>query len=60
MLKLKDLLVSWKNLVDFPFKGVSPQFMNQVKCCQGLNTLPQSTTYLGVPLFLSMSKIQDF
>ena len=44
----------------FPSKGVSPQFMNQVKCCWGLNTLPQSTTYLGVPLFLSKSKSQDF
>ena len=39
----------------FPFKGVSPQFMNQVKCCWGLNTLTQSTTYLGIPLFLSKS-----
>ena len=37
-------------------KGASHQFMNQVKCCWGLNTLPQSTTYLGVPLFLSKSK----
>ena len=34
--------------------------MNQVKCCWGLNTLPQITTYLGVPLFLSKSKSQDF
>ncbi|KAF3976726.1 hypothetical protein CMV_000124 [Castanea mollissima] len=34
--------------------------MNQVKCCWGLNILPQSTTYLGVPLFLSKCKSQDF
>ena len=34
--------------------------MNQVKCCWGLNTLLQSTTYLGVSLFLSKCKTQDF
>ena len=44
----------------FPSKGVCPKFMNQVECCWGLNTLPQSTTYLGVPFFLSKSKSQDF
>ena len=44
----------------FPSKGVNPQIMNQVKCCWGLNILPQSTIYLGVPLFLSKSKSQDF
>ena len=52
--------ISVEKLGCFPSKGVNPQFMNQVKCRWGLNSLPQSTTYLGVPLFLSKRKSQDF
>lgn len=44
----------------FPSKGVSPQFINQVRCSWGLNILSNNTTYLGVPLFLSRSRNQDF
>ena len=44
----------------FPSKGVSPQFINQVRCSWGLNILSNNTTYLGVPLFLSRSKNKDF
>ena len=40
----------------FPSKGVSSQFLNQTKCWWGLSSLPQCTTYLGVPLFLSKSR----
>ena len=44
----------------FPSKGVSPQFINQVRCSWGLNILSNNTTYLGVPLFLSRCKNHDF
>lgn len=44
----------------FPSKGVSHQFLNQVRCTWGLCSLPLLTTYLGVPLFLSRSRGQDF
>ena len=44
----------------FPSKGVSPQFINQVRCSWCINILSHNTTYLGVPLFLSRSRNQDF
>ena len=44
----------------FPSKGVRPQFINQVRCSWGLNILSNNITYLGVPLFLSRSRNQDF
>ena len=46
----------------FPSKGVSHQFLNQVRCIWGLCSLTQHTTYLGVPLLLSRSrgKISDW
>ena len=37
-----------------------PQFINQVRCSWCINILSNNTTYLGVPLFLSRSKNQDF
>ena len=43
----------------FPSKWVSINFLRQVKCCWGLDSLPQSTTYLGVPLFLSKNRSND-
>ena len=49
-------LISVEKSSVFPSKGVSINFLRQVKCCWGLNSLPQSTTYLGVPLFLSKNR----
>ena len=43
----------------FPSKWVSINFLRQVKCCWGLDSLPQSTTYLGVPPFLSKNRSND-
>ena len=44
----------------FPSKRVSPQFINQVRYSWCINILSYNTTYLGVPLFLSRSRNQDF
>ena len=43
----------------FPSTGVSIKFLCQVKSYWGLNSLPQSTTYLGVSLFLSKNESYD-
>ena len=53
-------LISVKKSSYFPSKGVSSQFISQIKHTWGLNTLPQNATYLGVPLFLSKSRNNDF
>ena len=43
----------------FPSKGVSQQFLNQIKACWGINRLPPNTKYLGVPLFFTSSRCKD-
>ena len=43
----------------FPSKGVSQQFLNQIKSCWGINKLPPNSKYLGVPLYLSVSRSRD-
>ena len=43
----------------FPSKGVSQQFLNQIKARWGLNRLPPNTKYLGVPLFFTSSRCKD-
>ena len=43
----------------FPSKGVSQQFLNQIKSCWGINKLPPNSKYLGVPLFFSASRSRD-
>ena len=52
-------LISIEKSGVFPSKGVSINFLCQVKCCWGLNSLPQTTSYLGVPLFLSKNRSND-
>ena len=42
-------LISIEKSSVFPSKGVSINFLRQVKCYWGLNFLPQSTTYLAIP-----------
>jgi hypothetical protein len=41
-------------------KGVHTQFRNQIKTIWGLKSLQQHTKYLGVPLFLSKNKKENF
>ena len=48
-----------ENFGVFPSKGVSQQFLNQIKSCWGINKLPPNSKYLGVPLFLSASSSRD-
>lgn len=43
----------------FPSKGVSWQFLNQVRSRWGLKKLSQNIKYLGVPLFLSNNRSKD-
>lgn len=43
----------------FPSKGVSWQYLNQVRSRWGLKKLSQNTKYLGVPLFLSENRSKD-
>ena len=52
-------LISIEKSGVFPSRGVSINFLRQVKCCWGLNPLLQSTTYVGVPLFLSKNRSND-
>ena len=52
-------LISIEKSGVFPSKGVTIKFLRQVKCCWGLNSLPQSTTYLKVPLFLFKNMSYD-
>uniref|UniRef100_A0A2N9ET81 Reverse transcriptase domain-containing protein n=2 Tax=Fagus sylvatica TaxID=28930 RepID=A0A2N9ET81_FAGSY len=44
----------------FYSKGVHVQFKKQICSLWGLKPLPQSTKYLGVPLFLSQNRMKDF
>ena len=53
------LSISVEKFGVFPSKGVSRHFLNQIKCSWGLNALPQSTSYVGVPLYLSKSRSHD-
>ena len=53
-------MVSIEKSRAFYSKGVHTQFQKQVKCLWGLKTLPQSTKYLGIPLFLSHNRKKDF
>ena len=56
-------LANWFSIEKFGAfysKGVHIQFQKQVKCWWGLKSLPQSTKYLGVTLFLSHNKKKDF
>ena len=48
-----------RNLEFFLLKGVSQQFLNQIKACWGLNRLPPNSKYLGVPLFFTSSRCKD-
>ena len=43
----------------FPSKGLSQQFLNQIKACWGLNRLPPNSKYLGVPLLFTSSRCKD-
>lgn len=52
-------IISVEKFGVFPSKGVSRQFHNQIKCSWGLNAFPQSTSYLGVPLYLSKNRSHD-
>jgi hypothetical protein len=53
-------MVSIEKSGAFYSKGVHTQFQKQVKCLWCLKTLPQSTKYLCVPLFLSHNRKKDF
>ena len=52
--------ISWDKSGVFASKRVHPQFLKQVKNRWGLKKLPRGTNYLGIPLFLSRSKNEDF
>ena len=51
--------VNVKKFGIFPSKGVSQQFLKQIKSCSGLNRFPPNTKYLGVPLFFTSSRCKD-
>ena len=53
-------MVSIEKSGAFYSKGVDTRFQKQVKCLWGLKTLPQSTKYVGVPLFLLHNRKKDF
>lgn len=51
--------ISLENSGLFPSKGVSQQFLNQVKRCWGIKKISSKAKYLGVPLFLTNNRSRD-
>lgn len=51
--------ISLENSGLFPSKGVSQQFLNQVKHCWGIKKISSKAKYLGVLLFLTNNRSRD-